>query len=478
MIQALIIVGILYLGALITLSLKARKTAVQGTQGYLFGGSNLGAVIGLFTFAATLFSTFTLLGMPDFFRNHGVGGWIFLAVADMVMVFGLIWVGHYLRKRAKQKGFSGMAGLMTDCYGTPLAGYVTFGGAFIFLIPYVAIQIRGVAIFFDGAFPNFLPVAVWAVIMVVVMLLYSETGGLKAIIYSDVLQGALLLIAIWIIGINCLNKLGGMESMFQQVEQSNAALLSTPGPNGLFSFQFLLATFIAIACIPYTQPQVSTRLIIMKDQKALHRMAVGMGVFAILVILPTLFIGMYGAVLYADLGTPEFLSNALLNDQPPVLAAIVMVGLFAAAISTADSQVFALGAELRSLLKGDEKRLLNIAKIAIGAFAVMALVFSIFSSNQLVMLARTSFAGTSLMAPMIFAALFSSHKPAKWLLWATMGAQLLFVASLLGVIEGQIVGLRLDLLLFVLLVGVAILASRVGKQENVVEETKSTENQL
>ena len=30
--------------------------------------------------------------------------------------------------------------------------------------------------------------------MVVVMLIYSETGGLKAIIYSDVLQGVLLLV--------------------------------------------------------------------------------------------------------------------------------------------------------------------------------------------------------------------------------------------------------------------------------------------
>ncbi|RMG21661.1 MAG: sodium:solute symporter family protein [Bacteroidetes bacterium] len=477
MIQTLLIVGIIYVAALVFFSLRARKTAVQGSKGYLFAGANLGAVLGLFTFAATLFSTFTLLGMPDFFRQHGIGAWIFLAVADMMMVFGIIWVGHQLRKKAQQKGFNGMAGLMSHCFRSPLAGYITFGGAFIFLIPYVAIQIRGVAIFFDGAFPHTLPIWAWALIMVGVMLLYSETGGLKAIIYSDTLQGILLLLAIWLIGANCLGELGGLEAMFQEVGKVNEALLSTPGPKGLFTFQFFLATFIAIGTIPYTQPQVSTRLIIMKDQRALKRMAVGMGAFAILVILPTLFVGMYGAVLYPDLSTQDFLSKALVQDQPQLLAAVVIIGLFAAAISTADSQIFALGSELRSLLKGEDRRLLTVAKVAIFIFAMLAYIFSLFSSDELVMLARTSFAGTSLMAPMIFAAIYTSSPPARWLLWATLVAQLLFIGSLLGWVPNHLGALRLDLALFTALAAIAVLASRAqsGKQQDTPAQVQKAE---
>lgn len=460
---ALIIVGVLYALALITLSLRARKTAVQGTKGYLFAGANLGTVLGMFTFAATLFSTFTLLGMPDFFRNHGVGGWIFLALADAVMVFGIVWVGYQLRKKASGLSFNGMAGLMSSCYKTPLAGYIAFGGVFVFLIPYVSIQIRGVAIFFDGAFPEVLPIWAWALIMVVVMLLYSETGGLKAIIFSDVLQGILLLVAIWLIGLNCLDSVGGMQAMFSEVERTNVALLSTPGPNGLFTFQFFLSTFIAISMIPYTQPQVSTRIMIMKSNQSLHRMAVGIGVFAILVILPTLFVGLYGAILYPELDTPAFLSRALITDQPSALAAIVIIGLFAAAISTADSQVFALGSELRSLLRGDEKKLLRLTKVAIVLFAGLAWVFSLVSGNELALLARTSFAGTSLMAPMIFAAVYSQHPPAKWLLYATLGGLVAFIASLLGGLPNAVVGVRIDLLLFVLLSLAAIAATRMAK---------------
>ncbi|NJL75778.1 MAG: hypothetical protein HC892_12915 [Saprospiraceae bacterium] len=46
------------------------------------------------------------------------------------------------------------------------------------------------------------------------MLIYSEIGGLKAIIYSDVMQGILVTIIIWTVGMTCLNYFGSIEAMF------------------------------------------------------------------------------------------------------------------------------------------------------------------------------------------------------------------------------------------------------------------------
>ncbi len=453
MLSTLLIVGTLYVGVLVAILYSQRRREKTSTA-YLMAGSNLGSVLGLFTFAATLFSTFTLLGMPDFFRVHGVGAWIFLAVSDAVMVFGIIWVGYYFRKRALRSGttYFGMAGFMKQCYSSRLAGVVTFLGAFIFLIPYVAIQIRGVAIFVNEAFPDALPVWAWALAMVGGMLLYSETGGLKAIIYSDTLQGIVLLIVIWIVGFNCLSYMGGMEAMFQQVEAVEPALLSTPGPNGLFSFQFLLGSMVAILLIPFTQPQVSTRLAIMRSNRSMYRMAVGVGVFAILIILPTVFLGMYGSLKYPDATTSEFLGKALLGDQPETIGALVLIGLVAAAISTADSQVFALGGELRSILSGEDRRMVRIARVGIGIFALTALVFSIFSSDELVLLARTSFAGTAIMAPMIFTGIFYDRSAAlSWIPVLTLVGLLTFMASQFQWIAAEVFSLRLDLFILGLL---------------------------
>ncbi|MEZ4827658.1 MAG: sodium:solute symporter family protein [Bacteroidia bacterium] len=454
MIQFVIIIGLIYGAAMITLSLRARKTAKEGSQGYFFAGAGLGTVLGMFTFAATLFSAFTILGMPDFFRTHGVGAWIFLAVADAGMVFGIIWLGRKMKKIGTEGKKFSITGLISEKYGSPWAGYITFFGAFVFLLPYVAVQIRGVSIFLQGAFPDVLPFWAWALGMVVIVLLYSETGGLKAIIYNDTLQGVLLLIAIWVIGANCLSMLGGWSSMFEKVAQTNEALLSNPGPKGMFSFQFMLASILAIMMIPYTQPQVSTRILIMKDERSLNRMAVGVGIFAILVILPTLFVGLYGAVTYPDSTTDIFLSRALIGDQPGFIAAFVLIGLIAAAISTADSQIFALGSELMSLLRGHDKRLMIITKVFLIVFAGLAFLLSIFSSNELVLLARTSFAGTALMAPMIFLGLFSSHRPSLIMPFVTLAGLLVFILSsfpAISAVPGSLGGIRMDLLLLGLL---------------------------
>ena len=358
-----------------------------------------------------------------------------------------------------------MSGYISQQYGVPWAGIVAFLGAFAFLTPYVAIQIRGVAIFLNASFANSMPIWAWASIIVFVMVIYSEIGGLKAIIYSDVLQGILLLVGIWVIGLTCVNQIGGIEEMFNKVEETNPALLSTPGPSQLFDFQFLISSAVAIVLIPFTQPQVSTRLAIMKDYRSLYRMAVGLGIFAILIILPTAFVGMYGAIKYPDASTADFLGNTLVTDQITAVAALVMIGLIAAAISTSDSQIFALGSEIRSLLKGDDLKMMSISRICIVIFAITALVFAILSSDELVLLARTSFAGTSIMAPMIFIAIFSKRAhQLRWIPIATLVALVLFVLSQFGIVPKTVLTIRTDLFLLIVLALSSLVGLRIRKK--------------
>jgi len=469
MITILIILTVLYLGALVTFSVITRQKE-KDTVSYFLAGSKLGSVLGIFTLAATLFSTFTMIGMPDFFRTHGVGSWMFLAFSDAAMVFAIISVGYYLRKKAKTENFQGLSGLMVQCYKNKFAGYITFVGAFIFLVPYVAIQIRGIAIFLHATFPAAMPIWGWATAIVVIMLIYSEIGGLKAIIYSDMLQGLILLIIICIIAYNCVATFGDLGNLFDKVEQVNEKLLSVPGPKGLFTPQFLIASLIAIVMIPFTQPQVVTRIIIMKNHRSLFRMAIGLGVFALIIIFATMCIGMYGAVQYPDLSTGEFISKALISDQSNLVAAFAILGLIAAAISTSDSQIFALGGELRSLLTGEDKKMLNVTRVAIVCFGLVVFVFSLFTTDELVMLARTSFAGTALMAPMIFTAIFSKRKLNMYVPVCTAVAMLLFVGSLFGVVSDIVMGLRMDLLLIIVLTLLSILLSYFNRQKKSLAE--------
>ena len=458
----LFVLGGLYLSLLVYATIDARSR-VKSSDDYVMAGSMVGLFFGFLTFAATLFSTFTLLGMPDFFRTHGIGAWIFLAVADAAMSFVIIWFAFHLRRKASQMGFKGVAGLMSQCYMSRWAGYLYLLGIFIFLVPYVAVQIRGIGIFMSAAFPDTMPIWGWAVSIVIAMLIYSELGGLKAIIYSDGLQGTVLFTVTAIIAYNCIDNFGGIAAMFEQVKAENAALLSVPGPQGLFSVQFLFASFLVILMVPVTQPQLTTRIVIMRDMKTTHRMAVAVGLFALLLILLIIPIGMYGALKYPDAPTTEFLAKTIIYDQAPIVAAAVAIGLIAAAMSTADSQIFALGTELRSLLSGDDKTIMKITRIAIVVFALAGLIVAILSNNQLVLLARVSFAGTAIMAPFVLSAVLSNHRPGVEIMVSTAAGLLLFLGSVIGAIPEIIGAIRLDLLILLTLSAIAATSALIRR---------------
>ncbi len=115
-----IMIGV-YLSMLATEGLMSwRRT--KSAEDYIMGGSSIGVMVGMLTFAATLFSTFTLMGMPDFFRQHGVGAWIFLAISDAAMFFLVIWFGLHLRRKAAEHDFQGMSGLLSRCYNSRIPG--------------------------------------------------------------------------------------------------------------------------------------------------------------------------------------------------------------------------------------------------------------------------------------------------------------------------------------------------------------------
>lgn len=457
-----VIIGTIFASVLIYLAYSLSKKN-KTTDDYMLGSSKVGVFIGFMSFSATLFSTFTIMGMPDFFRNHGIGAFVFLAFSDIAMIFFLLYFSYRLRQRTDKSLFNGVSSILRESYGNNWAAVVFFLGIFLFLLPYVAIQIRGVAIFLEAAFPGVLPYWGWAIGMVVVMLTYSELGGLKAIMYADVMQGSLLLIVIWILAFSCLNYFGGVSEMFSTIQNVNPELLSVPGPNGLFSIQFLISSCLVIMFIPVTQPQLTTRLVVMKDLASTHRLSFAVGFFAILVILPTAVIGLYGASKYAELGTPEFLQNVLIGDQPNIISAIIIVGLIAAALSTSDSQIFAVATEFKGLWKNPEFMKLWRVKIAILIFAVSALVFSIFIGNELVLIGRLSFAGTSLLGPMVLSAVFCKFKLGMENVILAFCAVILLILAQTELLPAQWWGLQAEMVLLFILSIVAITSAFLRK---------------
>ena len=107
-----------------------------------------------------------------------------------------------------------------------------------------------------------------------------------------------------------------------------------------------------------------------------------------------------------------------------------------------------------------------ITKIAIFVFALLALGFSIISGNQLVLLARVSFAGTGTMGALVLVGILSKNKSGMEILIASALAFFIFLASVLDIIPAILYGLRIDLLLFICLAIVAMISVLVRHRMN------------
>ncbi|HBR96752.1 MAG TPA: sodium:solute symporter [Gammaproteobacteria bacterium] len=405
---------------------------------------NLSALVGMTTFAATLFSTFTLMGMPNFFRTHGVGAWLFLGVTDAAMAFIVLWFGLKVRAYSARNDFNSISDVLNRAYGGKKAQVIYLAGLFVFLVPYVSIQLHGISVFMGAVWG----IPEWLLSLLILVAIFSiiQFGGFRAIVRSDLVQWGMMFVTVWIIGCVCLDNLGGLDAGLAKIGGSNPAWLSTPGPKGLFGWEFLVASFMAIALMPISQPQLAWRVSHFRSDTDLRLGAVGIGVLALLVILPTLFIGLYGAVAYAEASAPAFWKAVLVDEQHALIGALAMLGLLAAAMSTADSQLHALRREFIGNRSGREALSLAILLV----FFVAAYALSLMSSNELILLARISFAGTALVAPMVLIAFLARGQTSAGAIpWVAATALLTFLVSTFGLIPSTVAGLRLDLLLIV-----------------------------
>lgn len=447
----LIVFSSLYLALMVFFFVKYMLDTknINNSNEFLFANSNMGVIFTFLGILATLFSTFTLQGMPSFFKNHGIGSWLFLGVTDVCLGGFLLYFGLKFRRFASSLS-QNPKNIVELFKSTQSQKSVTFFYLFfttIFIIPYITIQIKGAAFLFQAAIPIGETHLFWSCVMVLLMLLYSSTGGIRAIYTTDAIQGVLILITTWAIAFFVIKSAKGVENIFLEAREYSEALMSVPGPTGVLNWQFLLISFISICLMPYVQPQLATRVLVAKDDKTFIKATLFFALFVIFVILPTIFIGLRGVVYEGD-----FLVQILQNDVPSVFYALFVIGVVAAAMSTTDSQLMAIGTEWGSFLSKksikENKKAKLYVKVGATIVAIISLALAQTSFKSLILFSINSFIGTSLLLPLVYSLSIQSRWVKDVLLGVSLVSVGVFILSLMGVVPKIIFGLRVELILY------------------------------
>ena len=191
-----------YLVLLLALGIISYLKSKQSEADYFLAGRDQGVIVSALTIMATYFSGFAILTFPGWVYEHGIG--IMLLGLNLPVAAAAIYIiGNRIRRVGKKRGYITPADMLADYYGDSLLFRWTIALiGFLYVVPYVAIQIKAGGALTEGLFRNVEAINLFgysitiydagATLLSIVTTLYVIIGGMRSVAWTDVLQGTLL----------------------------------------------------------------------------------------------------------------------------------------------------------------------------------------------------------------------------------------------------------------------------------------------
>ena len=280
------------------------------------------------------------------------------------LIFGWIWgdfltslfVHRHLRRISQQKGRLTFASALASWQGEILP-YMRLAIALIsliFLSIYAAAQINAGGKALEALFGLS---SLWGALLVAVMIaFYCVAGGIRASLWTDLAQTFTMMGAMMVLAIAALIAQGGVGASYEALSAYDGFLHWFPYselPFGLsqywiagalmFIFGWLISGFCAAG-----QPHIMVRFMTMRSEKDLVAVRFWYygfyALFGILAIIVGLLTKLQNFDVLAD---PEMVLPKMASQLlPDILVGLMLAGLFAAIMSTADSLILSCSSAL------------------------------------------------------------------------------------------------------------------------------------
>jgi len=327
-----------------------RKT--RGFESFAIGNGDLSPVVVGITLAASVASAATFIINPGFVYVDGLAAWLHMVVA---MYLGFMVTIVLLSSRFRRFGAASGALTIPDWIGrrfgsSPFAAF--FAVVNLLAFAFVVLLVGGISIVMQ----QLLDISnTHALLMTLVFVTgYVLVGGTYAHVFTNVLQGSLMIIVAIVVLASGLPLLFQSDPGFvEEIAAQGEYLLSPVNPDGeLFNgvFSIYVAGFLVGAAV-VCQPHILTKALYLKSDRAVNQSLVILGVaLAIFMLLCT--VGFFARMTVppeqlVDPGTGAFRQDLVMtlylkNAFPDWVFTGMSVVLLAAAMSTLDGLLVGL----------------------------------------------------------------------------------------------------------------------------------------
>lgn len=374
---------------------------IRSEDDYLLAGRKLGYVLTTFTIFATWFGSETCIGSAGAIYTDGLSGGTADPFGYALCIFGM---GIFLARPLWKMGLSTMADFFRLRFNASVEKF-----SVVLMVPtslfWAAAQIRafGQVISASSGFAAELTITFAAGVVI----LYTVFGGFLADVYTDLLQGIILIIGLALI-------LGGVIytegiHIFQSIPPDRLGLFDL----GQRSWLDVLEAWSIPVMGSMVAAELLTRAMASKSAQVATRSAFWAGGLYLSVGLMPVLIGLAGPSLISDLSEPEQLLPMVGQKYlSPILYGVFAAALVSAILSTVDSSLLVSATLIshnilvpRLKITSDRSKVI-LARICVGSLGLVAYVMAMYADGVYALVEEASAFGSSGLFVVVFMGLF------------------------------------------------------------------------
>ncbi|TNF77637.1 MAG: hypothetical protein EP299_04435 [Acidobacteria bacterium] len=381
----------------------ARRT--RTAKDFFIAGQRIGLLVTAMATMSAAFSGFVFLGGPGLTYRIGVGS-LFI-ILPVGFTSGLLcWVvGKRLRLLASVREVYTIPDALECRYRSRLTSGLGALAVVVGTIGYLGAQILALGVLIEAIFGTREALGPWSPLVAMtvgmaVVLLYSIAGGMMAGVYTDLLQGGVMLLAAVAVFVRALEVGGGATGIIGSIADSElfAGMLS---PFGGVSVMTALGFFFVFGVGVLGQPHMLHKFYMLREVGQLKWMPLVLGASQSVCLLIWVGVGLTVPALVArgrmlPLDRPDDATMRFLLDfTPDLVAGLALAGALAAIMSTSDSFLnigaASLVRDLPRLVGRPVHRQLLWGRVATAVVAVAATCLALAYGDLIALLGTLAF---------------------------------------------------------------------------------------
>ncbi len=452
----------LYVVMMLFVGWYSNKKSESNLKDYAVASGSFGILVLALTFSASYHSAYAFMGTTGFLYTHGIGWWVNGLWTVLPGVLFWVW-GRRFWYLGKTRGYMSIAQYIGDTYESqPLGMLVALVGIF-FTVLYISMQAIGSGYIFDIISNGLLPYSVGVVIFFAAMILYVWMGGLRAVGWTDTIQGIIMFIGM-IVGAYFVarNAFGGVFETFKIALDTTPDLFYLPGPSGGLTWGKWYSLWLVITIGMMMFPHISLRFFAGKSLKVLKWSAVFSSAYLTFLYVLTPAVGMAAKVLFPAHGSPDQLFPVMLLEYTPLLFAVIVIGgALAASMSTGDSQLHAASTLITTDIykkhinkDATDKQLYKVARSLVIILGLLSVIIALGRPGLLGNILSVANGGVAVLAPTVVGGIYWKKSTSEGAFWSIILGEVVIILTtyflkLPGNLDPGLWGLIVSLVIFV-----------------------------